>query len=158
MRDERTKAVFPILQNAEQRPVQYELFSDTEAIYAFGDDLFIPVADSGIINENNFRKIKARYLVCGANAPFTSVEIEEKLFAMGKVVVPDFIANAGTAALYNTLMKEEGPVSVGSLRKSIETQIGNAADAALRKSVAENISPRVAAESIAAEKIKSYSA
>lgn len=158
LRDEHTKSVFPVLLKAEQRPREYELFADTEAIYAFGEDFFIPVADSGIINESNYRKIKARYLVCGANAPFTSVEIEEKLFAMGKVVVPDFIANAGTAALYNTLMKEEGPVSVASLRKSIETQIGAATDEALCKSTAEKISPRVAAEIIAAEKINTYPA
>lgn len=158
MRDERTKAVFPELFKAEYRPAQYELIAETEAIYAFGDDLFIPVADSGVINESNYRKIKARYLVCGANAPFTNVELEEKLFAMGKVVVPDFIANAGTAALYNTLMKEERPVNVASLRKSIEMQIGNAADEALRKSAAEKISPRVAAEMIASEKINAYPA
>ncbi len=158
MRDERTKAVFPELFKAEYRPAQYELIADTEAIYAFGDDLFIPVADSGVITENNYRKIKARYIVCGANAPFAEVELEEKLFVMGKVVVPDFIANAGTAALYNTLMKEEGPVNVASLRKSIETQIGNAADEALRKSATEKISPRVAAEMIAAEKINAYPA
>ncbi len=158
MRDERTKAVFPVLLKAEQRPREYELLSDTEAIYAFGDDLFIPVADSGLINEGNYRKIKARYLVCGANAPFSDVELEEKLFGLGKVVVPDFIANAGTAALYNTLMKEEGPVSVVGLRKSIETQIGAATDEALQKSIAEKISPRVAAEIIAAEKINAYPA
>ncbi|NUO79858.1 Glu/Leu/Phe/Val dehydrogenase [candidate division KSB1 bacterium] len=158
LRDERTKAVFPALLRAEQRPAQYELLSDTDAIYSCGDDLFFPVADSGIINENNYRKIKARYIVCGANAPFAEVELEEKLFALGKVVVPDFIANAGTAALYNTLMREEGPVSVASLRKSVEEQIGVAADEALQKSVREKISPRVAAEIIAAEKINAYPA
>jgi len=158
LRDERTKGVFPALLRAEQRPAQYELLSDTDAIYSFGDDLFFPVADSGVINENNYRKIKARYIVCGANAPFAEVELEEKLFALGKVVVPDFIANAGTAALYNTLMREEGPVSVASLRKSVEEQIGVAADEALQKSVREKISPRVAAEIIAAEKINAYPA
>lgn len=158
MRDERTKAVFPELFKAEYRPAQYELIADTEAIYAFGEDLFIPVADSGIINESNYRKIKARYLVCGANAPFAEADLEEKLFGLGKVVVPDFIANAGTAALYNSLMKEEGPVSVASLRKSIEAQIGQATDEALQKSLAEKISPRVAAETIAAEKINAYPA
>lgn len=156
LRDEHTKAVFPALLKAEQRPREYELFADTEAIYAFGDDLFIPVADSGIINESNYRKIKARYIVCGANAPFAQAELEERLFALGKVVVPDFIANAGTAVLYTTLMKDEGPVSVASLQKSIEAQIGKATDEALYKSTAEKISPRVAAEIIAAEKINAY--
>ena len=158
LRDERTKAVFPVLLKAEQRPPHYELLADTEAVYAFGDDLFIPVADSGIINESNYRKIKARYLVCGANAPFAEAQLEEKLFALGKVVVPDFIANAGTAALYNTLLKEEGLVSVAGLRKRIEAQIGAATDEALQKSAVEKISPRVAAEIIAAEKINAYPA
>jgi len=155
-RDERTKAVFPVLHNRAQCPAGYELLADTEAIYGFGADVFIPVADSGIITEKNYSHIRARHIVCGANAPFASMEIEERLFDLGKIVVPDFIANAGTAALYNTLMKEEGPVSVASLRQSIEDQIGKATAEALDKSSREKISPRTAAEIIAAEKINAY--
>ncbi len=155
-RDERTKAVFPALGNGEHRPAGYELIADTEAIYAFGEDVFIPVADSGIINAENYRRIIARHIVCGANAPFASAEIEELLFESGKVVVPDFIANAGTAALYNTLIKDSGPVSVVALRQSIEDQIGRATEEALKKSALEKVSPRAAAELIAAEKINAY--
>jgi len=155
-RDERTKAIFPVLRNGDHRPNGYELTDDREAIYELGEDLFIPVADSGIITEANFRRIKARYVVCGANDPFMPADIEHRLFELGKMVVPDFIANAGTAALYNTLMWEEGPFSVESLRNSIEQQIGRAADEALSRSATEQISPRAAAEIIAAEKINSY--
>ncbi|MGH7494172.1 MAG: Glu/Leu/Phe/Val dehydrogenase dimerization domain-containing protein [bacterium] len=155
-RDERTKAVFPALLHDRQCPPGCELIADTEAIYDFGDDVFIPVADSGIISELNFRRIHARHIVCGANAPFATMDIEERLFRLGKVVVPDFIANAGTAALYSSLMREEGTVSVASLRQSIEDQIGRATEEALVKSAREKVSPRTAAEMIAAEKINAY--
>jgi glutamate dehydrogenase/leucine dehydrogenase len=156
-RDQRTKAVFPVLCEDGHRPANYELLPDTEAIYAFGEDVFIPVADSGIINEKNYQRIRAHYVVCGANAPFSVRDIEEWLFTAGKVVVPDFIANAGTAALYNSLMKEDGPLSVTGLRHSIEDQIGRATAEALAKSGREKVSPRTAAEMIAAEKINAYS-
>jgi glutamate dehydrogenase (NAD(P)+) len=155
-RDERTKTVFPALLNGGQCPAGYELIPDTEAIYGFGEGVFIPVADSGIINEENYPRIRARHIVCGANAPFATMDIEERLFDLGKIVVPDFIANAGTAALYNTLMKDSGPVSVAGLRHSIEDQIGRATEDALTKSAREKVSPRTAAEMIAAEKINAY--
>lgn len=155
-RDERTKAVFPALHRTGACPANYELLADTEAIYAFGEDLFIPVADSGIINEKNCQRIRAHHIICGANAPFSSREVEEKLFQSGKTVVPDFIANAGTAALYNSLMNEDGAISVPRLRQSIEDQISRATAEALEKSRREKVSPRRAAELIAAEKIDAY--
>ncbi|KAA0220537.1 Glu/Leu/Phe/Val dehydrogenase [candidate division KSB1 bacterium] len=157
-RNERAKAIFPELLAATDRPAGYELIADPEIIYELGDDLFIPVADSGVITEKNYKRIKAKYVVCGSNDPFAPASIEELLFESGKVVVPDFIANAGTAALYHTLICEEGPVTASGLLASVDRQIGAATDEALAKARAEKISPRRAAEIIAAEKINAYPA
>jgi glutamate dehydrogenase (NAD(P)+) len=155
-RDEKSKTVFQILQNLKDRPPNYELIADTGAIYQFGEDILIPAADSEIITNENYRSIKARYLVCGANDPFNPADIEDRMFAMGRVVIPDFIANAGTAALYHTLIKGEGPVTVPALLCILEKQIAKATDEALQKSKSEKVSPRLAAELLAEEKIKSY--
>jgi len=155
-RDERSKTVFRNLVSLKDRPANYELINNPEAIYQFGDDVFIPVADSEIITPENFQSIKAKYLICGANDPFKPADIEERMFALGHVVVPDFIANAGTAALYHTLIKGDGPVTVPALLQNLEKQIAGATDAALQKSTSEKISPRAAAELLAEEKIKYY--
>lgn len=155
-RDEKSKTFFPALQKLEERPADYELISDANEIYKFGDDVFVPAADSEMITPENYRDIKARHIVCGANDPFKPADVEERLFALGRVVVPDFIANAGTAALYHTLMKGNGPVTVPALLQSLESQIGRATEEALRRSVREKISPRAAAVAIAEEKIRSY--
>lgn len=157
-RDERTKAVFPALKAATDRPTSYEFIAEPDAIYEMADDLFLPVADSGLITEKNYRKIKAKYIVCGSNDPFAPADLEERLFELGKVVVPDFIANAGTAALYHTLIRGEGPVILTEVLASIEQQIGQATDEALQKAKADKISPRRAAEIIATEKINTYPA
>lgn len=155
-REQRSKTVFQNLMNLKDRPSNYELMNDPEAIYQFGDDVFIPAADSEIITQENFQRIKAKYLICGANDPFKPADIEERMFAKGHVVVPDFIANAGTAALYHTLIKGDGPVTVPALLQILEKQIASATDEALQKSASEKISPRAAAELLAEEKIKSY--
>ncbi|MDZ7265968.1 MAG: hypothetical protein ONB48_01370 [candidate division KSB1 bacterium] len=157
-RDQHTKSVFPALMAATDRPPQYEFIADPEVIYEMADDLFLPVADSGLITEKNYRKIRAKYIVCGANDPFAPADLEERLFELGKVVVPDFIANAGTAALYHTLIRGEGPVILSEVLASIAEQIGQATDEALQKARAEKISPRRAAEIIATEKINAYPA
>ena len=155
-RDEKSKTIFHALQKIDGRPADYELIPDPNAIFKFGDDVFIPAADSEIITAENFQHIKAKHLVCGANDPFKPAQIEERLFAAGRVVVPDFIANAGTAVLYHTLIKGDGPVTVPALLQSLEARIGRATDEALQKSRREKISPRSAAVAIAEEKIQSY--
>jgi glutamate dehydrogenase (NAD(P)+) len=156
-RDEKSKTFFHAVQKIDGGPADYEFIPEPNEILKFGDEVFIPAADSEIITPENYQNLKARHLVCGANDPFKPAQIEERLFAAGRVVVPDFIANAGTAVLYHTLIKGDGPVTVPALLQSLEAHIGRATDEALQKSRREKISPRSAAVAIAEEKIQSYS-
>lgn len=57
-------------------------------------DFFLPCALQGTINEETAGKIKAKYIVEGANSP-TTPEAEPILDDAGVIVVPDFLANAG---------------------------------------------------------------
>jgi glutamate dehydrogenase (NAD(P)+) len=57
-------------------------------------DLLIPAALGGVINEENADKIKADFIIEGANQPITNVA-DEKLKAMGILIVPDILANSG---------------------------------------------------------------
>ncbi len=57
-------------------------------------DILIPCAIENQITEENADKIKARYIVEGANGP-TTFEADEILFKKGIIVVPDILANSG---------------------------------------------------------------
>ena len=57
-------------------------------------DILIPAAMEGTITKANADKIKAKYIVEGANGPTTN-EADAILHQKGIVVVPDILANAG---------------------------------------------------------------
>jgi glutamate dehydrogenase (NAD(P)+) len=57
-------------------------------------DILIPAAMEGQITARNANKIKARFIVEGANGP-TTPEADDILDERGGVIVPDILANAG---------------------------------------------------------------
>ncbi len=57
-------------------------------------DFLIPAALENQITEENVAKIKAKYIIEGANGP-TSFEADKTLFESGKIVIPDILANSG---------------------------------------------------------------
>jgi glutamate dehydrogenase (NAD(P)+) len=57
-------------------------------------DLFFPCALEGVVNEKTADKVKAKWIVEGANGPVTP-EGDAILDKKGIVVVPDFLANSG---------------------------------------------------------------
>ncbi len=69
-----------------------------------GDELFvecdvlIPGAIEDVITRENVGRIKAKIIVEGANMPLT-LEAEQVLHDKGVVLIPDFLANAGAAAV-----------------------------------------------------------
>lgn len=67
--------------------------SSEEVLYADVDILF-PCALQDVVTLDNVGKIKAKYLVEGANSP-CSKEVHTKLFEQETIVIPDFIANPG---------------------------------------------------------------
>ena len=57
-------------------------------------DVLIPAALGGVINEENVERIKADFIVEGANQPITSAA-DRKLRERGSIIVPDILANSG---------------------------------------------------------------
>lgn len=57
-------------------------------------DVLCPCALEGVINEQNAKQIKAKYIVEGANGP-TTPEADKILDKRGIHIVPDFLANSG---------------------------------------------------------------
>jgi glutamate dehydrogenase (NAD(P)+) len=61
-------------------------------------DLLVPAALEGVIHDGNASRIKARFVVEGANGP-TTPDGDAILEANGVVVVPDILANSGGVAV-----------------------------------------------------------
>jgi glutamate dehydrogenase (NAD(P)+) len=57
-------------------------------------DILIPAALGGVINNENVAKIKAEFIIEGANQPIT-FSADQELRAQGVVIVPDILANSG---------------------------------------------------------------
>ena len=57
-------------------------------------DIFLPCAMEGSITAENAGRVKAKYIVEGANGP-TTTEADAILDSKGILVVPDFLANSG---------------------------------------------------------------
>ncbi len=66
--------------------IENDLYADAEFLF--------PCARDGVINRKTAGKIKARYIIEGANGP-TTPDAEEILQASGVMIVPDFLANSG---------------------------------------------------------------
>ena len=67
---------------------------DRDAIYELALDILIPAASPDVINEKNYKKVKAKIIVEGANIPMQ--EVYEDYFHKNNILIlPDIIANAG---------------------------------------------------------------
>ena len=61
-------------------------------------DVLVPAALEGVVTEDNADKVRARFIVEGANGP-TTPAADDILERKGVVVVPDVLANAGGVAV-----------------------------------------------------------
>jgi glutamate dehydrogenase (NAD(P)+) len=61
-------------------------------------DVLVPAALEGVLHEGNADKVRARFVVEGANGPVTPAA-DDVLEAKGVVVVPDVLANSGGVAV-----------------------------------------------------------
>jgi glutamate dehydrogenase (NAD(P)+) len=61
-------------------------------------DVLVPAALEGVIHESNADKVRAAFIVEGANGP-TTPNADEILDDKGVTVVPDILANAGGVAV-----------------------------------------------------------
>ena len=61
-------------------------------------DVLVPAALEGVIHESNADRVKARFIVEGANGP-TTPDGDAILESRGVVVVPDILANSGGVAV-----------------------------------------------------------
>lgn len=77
----------------EELPLVHEV--STEKIASSDVDVFAPCALGGDLHTGSLPELKAKLVCGGANNQLASLSVAEELHALGKVYVPDVLANAG---------------------------------------------------------------
>jgi len=67
---------------------------DAKALFEVDCDILVPGARPNVITKENYNRVKARYITEAANLPIPH-DVELMLAKKGKVILPDFVANAG---------------------------------------------------------------
>lgn len=88
--------------------IQPELFRNVKIvpsseIVGLPVDIFIPASISNAIHRDNAGSLKASLIVEAANFPTTN-EAEQILLKMHKMILPDFVVNAGSATGFGLLI------------------------------------------------------
>lgn len=123
-------------------------FADRDAVLYLPVDILVPAAGSYI--SLDLTRVQARFIIEGANDPFT--EEQEKFFQnKGITVIPDAIANAGSAGLYGMLVAGEVPLERDAILSSLRTQVRKTTRTILQRSSSD---PRQVLEDVARSTIQ----
>jgi len=124
--------------------------ADRDAIVGVECDIWIPAARPHVLRLDNVDSLHARIVAQGANIPATP-EAEVRLHERGVLVLPDFIANAG--GVICGAVEYAGGTRNDAFSTIDERIRANTADM-LERSEAHDLLPRVAADSIARQRLE----
>lgn len=124
---------------------------DREAIYELKLDILIPAATPDVIHEKNYKKVKSKIIVEGANIPMNE-KYEEYFHKNGTLIVPDIIANAGGVISSYAEYRGYNPKR---MFETVEAKIVKNVRTVLAASKKEKRSPRKVAMEIAKKRILS---
>ena len=91
-------------------------------------DILVPAAMENAITEANVERIRAQWIIEVANGPI-SPDADRRLFELGKIVVPDVLANAGgvTVSYFEWVQNRSGhPWSLEEVRQRLAEKLENA--------------------------------
>ncbi|MEN8161320.1 MAG: Glu/Leu/Phe/Val dehydrogenase [Myxococcota bacterium] len=123
---------------------------DGDALIDVDCDIWIPAARPDVIREDNVKRLKAAFVISGANIPVTA-GAEETLHRAGVLVVPDFIANAG--GVICAAYEYAGATQAGAFA-AIEEKIRTNTERVLEASKRRHVTPREAAVALATERVR----
>jgi glutamate dehydrogenase/leucine dehydrogenase len=127
---------------------------EADAIIDVPCDIWIPAARPDVVRADNVARLKTRLVAQGANIPLAP-EAEQTLHDKGVIVVPDFIANAGGVICAS--IEYRG----GTQRAAfdyIDEKIRSNTRVVLDESRRTGVTPRIAAEKLAKERVKAATA
>lgn len=148
------------LENGKKRPV-CELGCEgdqitNEELLQLDIDVLIPAAIEDVIHEENVDRICSRMIVEAANMPVT-FEAAEKLVERGLPVIPDILANAGGVAvsyLEWVQNRQRYRWKKDKVDRELRSMLENAWNETRERSEQDDIPFRLAAYSIAAERVR----
>ncbi len=119
-------------------------------------ELLIPAALGGVITMDNVDRIKAKYIVEGANGPIDA-DADELLFERGIAVLPDILANAGgvTVSYFEWVQNRQYYVwDLNRVRQQLDAILSGAFEDVWQMANEHNVSLRTAAFMIAIKRVK----
>lgn len=128
---------------------------DNEELFALDVDVLVLAALEGQITANNAGSVRARILAEAANGP-TTPDADPILARNGVVVIPDILCNAGGVVVsYFEWAQNRAALAwrADEVNERLRRQILAAADAVWQRAGSDSISPRLAANAIAVERV-----
>lgn len=127
-----------------------------EELLALEVDMLIPSALGGVITKENVDRVKARYIVEGANAPIHPYA-DEVLFERGVYVLPDILANAGgvTVSYFEWVQNRQYySWDLNRVRQQLDSVLSNAFEEVWAAANDRGVSLRTAAFILAVERVR----
>jgi glutamate dehydrogenase (NAD(P)+) len=128
---------------------------DNAELFALDVDVLVLAALEGQITAENAGTVRARILAEAANGP-TAPEADPILARNGVVVLPDILCNAGGVIVsYFEWAQNRAALAwtIDEVNERLRRQILVAAEAVWQRAAADGISPRLAANAIAVERV-----
>ncbi len=119
-------------------------------------EMLVPSAIGGVITMDNVEKIKARYIIEGANGP-TDADADVRLFDRGIVVLPDILANAGgvTVSYFEWVQNRQYySWDLSRVRQQLDSILSSAFEEVWTEANENDVSLRTAAFMIAIRRVK----
>jgi glutamate dehydrogenase (NAD(P)+) len=119
-------------------------------------DLLVPAALGGVVTMENVDRIKAKYIVEGANGP-VDADADELLFERGVAVLPDILANAGgvTVSYFEWVQNRQYySWDLNRVRQQLDSILSSAFEDVWQLANEKNVSLRTAAFMIAIQRVK----
>ena len=118
-------------------------------------EVLIPAALGGVINAENCAKVKASFIVEGANQPMT-IEADKELRGGGIVIVPDILANSGgvMGSYFEwTQNIQQFSWPIDKFRKELDSRMANSLNEVFKESRKHSIDLRTAAFVLAVKRV-----
>ncbi|MEO5918130.1 MAG: Glu/Leu/Phe/Val dehydrogenase [Candidatus Limnocylindrales bacterium] len=126
-----------------------------DELFALDVDILVLAALEGQITKANASTVRARILAEAANGP-TTPDADPILRQNGVVVIPDILCNAGGVIVsYFEWAQNRAALAwtLDEVNERLRRQILVAAEAVWQRAAADNVSPRLAANAIAVERV-----
>lgn len=119
-------------------------------------DLLVPAAIGGVVTMENVEKIKAKFIVEGANGP-VDADADERLFERGVAVLPDILANAGgvTVSYFEWVQNRQYySWDLNRVRQQLDSILSSAFEDVWQLANEKNVSLRTAAFMIGIQRVQ----